>query len=352
MRTPLPTIRESEALLLKKMNAEKDVERHMRLHLLYLLRSEQARTRQEAAAILGKHRHTVGVWLARYQERGLRGLLDIGSAPGAAPPLTQSDLGRLRWKLRQPEGFSSYEEIRRWIAKTLNVELSYEATYYWVRKKLGAAPKVVRPVHQKKNASQAAEFPATVAAEVARRRTEEPRRPIKLWGYDESRFGLKTIRRRRITLSGVKPVMRIEDDFENFWLYGAFSPSDGDNFFLELPRLDGECFQIFLEHFGAYTRQSGQSQTLHLLLVDNAAAHHSKSLVVGKNIALIFLPSYSPELNPAERVWHYLKDRLSGCCFGVLNALSDYLSGVIKSTCQDTIKSLTSFQWCLQAINV
>ena len=112
MRRLLPVIHESSQYLHKLMKAETDTQRHSRLHLLYLIKSEHVRRRGKAADVLGVHRHTVGAWLNLYQERGL---MDIAPHPGAPSPLTQSELRRLRWKLRQPEEFGSYTEIQQWI---------------------------------------------------------------------------------------------------------------------------------------------------------------------------------------------------------------------------------------------
>src|SRR5438270_8203474 len=44
-----------------------------------------------------------------------------------------------------------------------------------------------------------------------------------------------------------------------------------------------------------------------VVILDGASWHNSHGLVVPSNITLLALPPYSPELNPVERVWHYLR---------------------------------------------
>ena len=79
--------------------------------------------------------------------------------------------------------------------------------------------------------------------------------------------------------------------------------------------------------------------------------HGSKSLAVPANITLVPLPSYSPELNPVERVWLYLKER-----FLSHRLLADY-GAIVTAACADwnrllaeagRIKSLCSYSWIPQ----
>ena len=75
---------------------------------------------------------------------------------------------------------------------------------------------------------------------------------------------------------------------------------------LQLPSLDTEMMQIFMDEFAKVDETS-----LHIILVDNASSHTTEKLRVGKNIVFIFLPANAPELNPIERFWKELKDWLS-----------------------------------------
>ena len=125
---------------------------------------------------------------------------------------------------------------------------------------------------------------------------------VNIYSQDESRFGLFTRNGRAITAKGIKPVCPYQHKFENTYLFGAFSALNGNSFLLELPFCNTDTFQIFLNEF------SNENPTeLKVIVLDNGAFHKSKSLIIPENIVLIFLPPYSPELNPAEKVWWLLK---------------------------------------------
>ncbi len=54
---------------------------------------------------------------------------------------------------------------------------------------------------------------------------------VRYWSEDESRMGLPTIRRRKLTGSGIKPKVQVQWDFTYLWLYGAVEPLIGEGFF-------------------------------------------------------------------------------------------------------------------------
>src|SRR5262249_15632788 len=102
---------------------------------------------------------------------------------------------------------------------------------------------------------------------------------------DESRFGLLPIQRRRITLTGVKPLGAVQYRFENFYVYGAVEPTTGESFFLELPYLNSTNFQMFLNEFS-----QSYPETLNIILMDNGSCHTAKSLVLPANVVSVLAP--------------------------------------------------------------
>ncbi len=148
---------------------------------------------------------------------------------------------------------------------------------------------------------------------------------------------------RAITAKGVKPVCPYQHKFENTYLFGAFSVINGNSFLLELPFCNTETFQIFLNEF------SKENITeLKVMVLDNGAFHKSKYLIIPKNIILIFLPPYSPELNPAEKVWWLLKREFVCQTFETMNELKNHIDNSIKKLINvNTIKSLCSFEYLL-----
>ena len=83
-----------------------------------------------------------------------------------------------------------------------------------------------------------------------------------LYFEDESRFGLMTRNGRSLTAKGIKPVCSFLQAFENLWLFGAFSPVNGEYFLLELPNCDSEHFQIWLNEFSEMTLSKVNKRSL------------------------------------------------------------------------------------------
>jgi len=94
---------------------------------------------------------------------------------------------------------------------------------------------------------------------------------------------------------------------------------------------------------------SNQSpQEFKILLLDNGAFHHAQSLIIPNNMAFIFLPPYSPELNPAEKMWRYFKDRVSMIAYNTIEILQQQLSQITNQINNDTIKSICGNQFYKQ----
>jgi hypothetical protein len=139
---------------------------------------------------------------------------------------------------------------------------------------------------------------------------------VRIFCQDESRVGLLPVPRRRMTVSGIKPVGPGQYQFENFSVYGAVEPTTGESFFLEFPPLNTANFQIFLNEFS-----HSYQETLNMILMDHGSCHQAKSLVLPDHVVCLFLPPYSPELNPIERLGRDLQDRLAWVRFTQLEEL-------------------------------
>ena len=170
---------------------------------------------------------------------------------------------------------------------------------------------------------------------------------VRLFFEDESRFGLHPVSYRRITVPGVKPIAKISYTYENLYLYGAVEPITGESFFLEMPYLNSSCFQIFLDEFAKVYPAS-----LNILVLDNGSFHQAKSLQVPDNIVFLFLPPYSPELNPIERLWQDIKAKLFQNVLTSLQEIQDKLAEIIRSYTKITIESITKYDYITKIENV
>jgi hypothetical protein len=130
-----------------------------------------------------------------------------------------------------------------------------------------------------------------------------PERPVRIFCEDERRFGLLPVHRRGLTLSGINPVGAVPYWFENFDVDGAVEPTTGESFFLEPPQLNTTDFQILLQECA-----HRYHDTLNRVLMDHGSGHTAKSLGTPANVVCLFIPPYSPERNPIERLWREMKD--------------------------------------------
>jgi transposase len=172
-----------------------------------------------------------------------------------------------------------------------------------------------------------------------------PGTPIKVFAQDESRVGLLPIVRRRITACGVQPIATVAHTFDYFYLYGAVEPTTGASFFLALPGLNTALCQLWLDHFAQAFPDS-----FNLLILDNGAFHKAKAVQWPAHVAPVFLPPYSPELNPIECLWRDLKDQLADGVAKTLDELSEAVGAIMQRYSQTMLQSLTGFPYFVQAV--
>ena len=169
---------------------------------------------------------------------------------------------------------------------------------------------------------------------------------MNLYFQDESRFGLFTKNGKALTAKGVKPLCSFQQVFKSTYLFGAFSPINGDSFLLELPFCSAETFQIYLNEFSKQNPQEFK-----IIVLDNGAFHKAKTLNIPGNIALIFLPPYSPELNPAEKMWQTMKDNFTGKLFNSLDSLSHFIKEQVQALSKNSIISTCSYNYIFSHLN-
>ena len=141
----------------------------------------------------------------------------------------------------------------------------------------------------------------------------------------------------------MRPIATVRPGYQNFYVYSAVCPSTGEDITLFLPWVNTDMMNIFLEHL----KETLDGHSC-LLVLDQAGWHRSKDLRVPANIELIFLPPYSPELNPVERLWQWLK-RHSMCnrFYNSLEEVMDAVQDCMKTATADFLKSLCRCSYLL-----
>jgi transposase len=161
-----------------------------------------------------------------------------------------------------------------------------------------------------------------------------------LFFQDESRFGLFTRNGKALTAKGVKPICPFHQVFKTLYLFGAFSPITGDSFMLEMPNCNADNFQIFLNEFS-----QKYNKVFNILVLDNGTFHKAASLKIPENISLLFLPPYSPELNPSENMWGIMKRKFTNKLYHTLEEVSEFITNTTASITKESIKKTCGFEY-------
>lgn len=133
-----------------------------------------------------------------------------------------------------------------------------------------------------------------------------------------------------------------QTEYKWVYLYGAVNPGTGEGAGMLGSTADTEMMNLFLYWMG---KQVGDDRVA-VLVLDGAGWHKSKGLRVPGNIRPLFLPPYSPELNPAELVWLWLKEhRLSNRVYADQAELDRAALDAWNSIDADRFKTLCACPW-------
>lgn len=148
--------------------------------------------------------------------------------------------------------------------------------------------------------------------------------------FDEGRFGLKPTLGRCWARTGARPRSLVKPGYQNFYLYSSVSPCTGESFTLFLPWVNTEIMTLYLEQLS-----STYADKEVMLIMDQAGWHCATHLMVPDNIIIELLPPYSPELNPTEKLWQWLRrhvcrNRMFESEEELMNVLADSLAQLPK----------------------
>ncbi len=146
----------------------------------------------------------------------------------------------------------------------------------------------------------------------------------------------------------MRPPGSADKRFQSLYLFAACRPGTDQAFALALPEATTTTMSLFLASFARQLEPGVHA----VLVLDQAGWHGSPRLTVPGNVTLLPLPPYSPELNPVERVWLYLRERflshrvLAGYD-AVLDAACDAWNALVVET--GRLASLTAYPYLLKS---
>ena len=148
-----------------------------------------------------------------------------------------------------------------------------------------------------------------------------------MYFFDESRFGTHSKLGHGWFRKGIRTQVKIKIGFQNFYVYSAVNPITGDDFSLMMPNVNTMSLNMFLAEM---SKHIGDQKAI--VVMDCAGCHKAKDLVVPANIEILYLPPYSPELNPAERLWEHLKsETIKNKVYNTIEQLEIVVSSSIKN---------------------
>mgnify|MGYP001563346091 FL=1 len=126
---------------------------------------------------------------------------------------------------------------------------------------------------------------------------------MEIWFQDEARIGQKNGIVRQWARTGTRPRQPKDQRYGNAYIFGAICPAMGKGCGLIMPFADTDAMQAHLEAIAARVTHGACA----VVLLDRAGWHTTRRLKLPPNIVPILLPARSPELNPVENVWQYLR---------------------------------------------
>lgn len=235
--------------------------------------------------------------------------------------------------------------MARWIEQETQVEKVWHQRGWDYLKKLKYSWQSPRPKHRKGCQIEKEQFIHSLPLKVKNLEEQYPDAKIELWFFDEHRVGLKQILRKVWVQVGSRPIAMVSHRYEWLYVYGFVKPQTGETLWYLIPRVNTKLLNLVYESFA---KDAKLSETRKVLLVeDNAGWHRSKKATIPAGITVEFLPAYSPELQPAERLWTLVDEPLVNEYFETIEDIEEVLvlRCNVLSNMKAEIKSLTHYHW-------
>jgi transposase len=284
---------------------EKDADRAKRLRIVIL--AAEGWTAPAIAMAVGLTRRICQRWARRYNEQGLAGLDDRRGRESRLP-LTPEEQEQVRRRL--DAGPTAEDEVcslrgkdvQRILAQEFNLLRSLAGVYHLLHR-LGYSYLRPRPRHRKADPEKQAAFLRAWPDCVRTIAQAHPTKRLRIYFQDESRFGQQGTTTNVWAKRGSRPTATRQTEYEYLWVLGAVCPETGHAEGLLSPQLNAKIVGEFLAQFARTVPTDEHA----VMLWDGAGFHASKQLRLPDNVTVVTLPAYSPELNPIENLWHYLK---------------------------------------------
>jgi transposase len=331
-------------------SAHDPVERS-RWHFLWLL--ARGLTATAIARVTGCSAYWIGQMARRYNVAGPDAIRDRRrDARGGQGLLTQEQQSALRAALAEPHPAGDHwcgRTVADWMSARLGRLIGRQSGWRALRQ-IGAHLLTPRPCHIQADQQAQAEFKQRLRPLLREVATAFPRARVEVWAVDEHRIGLKPILQKVLCVDGQRPLAPVQHRYEWRYLVGFVHPSSGRTVFHLATSVSIPLFEAELAAFATAVGASPSRQIV--LVLDRAGWHSTQRLRVPDHLHLLFLPPYSPELQPAEHLWPLTNTVLVNRHFASIEELEDAQAArcVALQARRDLVRSTTLFHWWPQRL--
>ena len=179
-----------------------------------------------------------------------------------------------------------------------------QSSAYRLLHKVGLSWITGRDIHPKHNAEAQADFKKNFIDTVVQSIPKNIElKQVDVWFQDEARVGQRGTTSRVWAAKGTRPRLIRQQQFNYAHVFGAICPATGEAVGLVMPKMNTEAMQHHLTEIAKHIAEGRHA----VVVMDRAPWHMTKKISLPDNLSIIPLPSTSPELNPVEQVWAWLR---------------------------------------------
>jgi len=331
---------------LKKLH-QKEKDGRMRTRLQALHHLKIGKKLKEVVDITLSDESSVRRWVKKYSESGLVALYEEDGR-GRYPKLPKEKESEVieeinRMQKERDGGRITGLEFQKMLLEKFDIKYCLRSVYVLLDR-LGFSWISCRSKHPKTSQETIETFKKDFPDIVAEIKEENPKLKFEIWWQDEMRIGQQGSLSRVWAPKGTRPRVVRQRQFLNTYIFGACCPEKDKACGLILPRVDTDMMQMHLQEISKNVEKGFHA----LILVDRASWHTTEQIQLPKNITLIPLPPYSPELNPMEQLWQQLrKIKLSNVAY---DGYEEIVSAAVEAWTTFTdqsgaVKRLCSRDW-------
>ncbi len=323
---------------------------NIKIKLQALQHMQEGKSIQETASIVFYHRHSIKSWLQSFVDFDYEGLIDR-EGRGRKPRLPVTEEENFKIKLdeiqdKREGGSIGAKGIQELLANEFDCCYSLSGVYALLDR-LNIVWISGRSLHPKTSQEAMEQFKEHFPEEVEKIKEKIQTHKIEIWWQDECRIGQQGSLSRIWARKGTRPRVVRQRQFLSTYIFGAVCPDKDKGCAWILPECNSGMMQIHLDEISKNIQENYHG----IVLMDRASWHTTETLIVPKNLSLMPLPPYSPELNPMEQVWQQLRRiKLSNACFKNYDHILNTCCEAWNTFCdqEGRIKKLCTRSWAKQ----